>query len=242
VGGSVIGVVTSAGGSADIVAANTSEDIDITTGDADAANVGDSFVGQDAFVLEFDFVFDLDVADVAAGEALNAQDGDNDLSADQSAVSSSGDGVGGQVLGIVSAGDTSIDSTNSSSDVDLTTGDAASAHAFDSFVGQDAFLVTGFGGFIGGDVEAQDLSVGDALNAQEGDNSKDLSQDAVASSGDAVGGTVAGVVTSAGGSADLVLANTSEDIDVDSGDSDFFNDDDEFVGQQVELIDVGLLF
>ncbi len=234
VGGSVIGVVTSAGGSADVVAANTSEDVDIDTGDGDASNELSAFVGQE----DGDATIGVEAADVDctggpgnSGSCDNLQDGDNDLSADQSATGSSGDGVGGQVLGIVSAGDASVDATNHSEDVDVETGDGDASNDFAAFVGQNDGTL---------DVAAADVLAGEADNAQDGDNQKELSQDAVASTGDAVGGQVAGVVTSAGGSADLVLANTSEDVDGETGDSDFNNTDEEFVGQNDGDITVGL--
>ncbi|MEX2537126.1 MAG: hypothetical protein WD646_00570, partial [Actinomycetota bacterium] len=177
VGGSVIGVVTSAGGSADVVAANTSEDVDIETGDADAFNFFDADVGQ----LNF------------GGDENDAED-DISSEASQSASASTGDGVGGQVLGIVSAGDASVDATNHSEDVDIETGDAFAENDIEIEVGQET---------TGGD------------NFSDGEISSEVAQDASASSGDAVAGQVAGVVTSAGGSADLVLANTSEDVDAE---------------------------
>jgi hypothetical protein len=195
VGGAVIGVVTSAGGSADVVAANTSEDVDIETGDAFADNLSDTFVGQ-----EID-----DDAD------NNESQGDIGLDAAQSATAASGDGVGGQVLGIVSAGDASVDATNETTDSDVETGDAFATNLLDSFVGQ---------------------TTENDQNESQGDIESEVAQDASANSGDAVAGQVAGVVTSAGGSADLVLANTTEDVDAETGTSDFFNETDEFVGQQ----------
>ena len=197
VGGAVIGVVTSAGGSADVVAANTSEDVDIETGDADTNNFLDAFVGQDN----------------DGGE----NDSEDDISFEgaQTASSSTGDGVGGQVLGIVSAGDASVDATNESSDVDVETGDAFTENDAEYFVGQDN-------------------EDGGSENESEAEISSELEQDASANSGDAVAGQVAGVVTSAGGSADLVLANTSEDVDAESGFSDFVNESEEFVGQEIE--------
>ncbi len=207
VGGQVIGVVTSAGGSADVVAANTSEDVDIETGDADANN----FVGPTLCLLGpcngvGQFAFD-------GGE----NDADDDISSElaQTASAASGDGVGGQVLGIVSAGDASVDATNESTDVDVETGDALADNFVDHTVGQDAFGV-------------------EAANFSDGEISSEIVQDASANSGDAVAGQVAGVVTSAGGSADLVLANTSEDVDAESGLSEFDNEVEEFVGQQIE--------
>jgi hypothetical protein len=138
--------------------------------------------------------------------------------------------VGGQVIGVVSAGDASVDATNRSEDVDLETGDGDASNDFAAFVGQNVGTAI---------IDAADVDVISAANAQDGDNSKDLSQDAVASTGDAVGGQVAGVVTSAGGSADLVLANTSEDVDGDTGDSVFNNTDEEFVGQNVGAVLIG---
>ncbi len=200
VGGQVIGVVTSAGGSAEVVGANTSEDVDIETGDTFADNF-------------------IDFGDVGQVTALGGgnNDADDDISAEfgQAAVASSGDGVGGQVLGIVSAGDASVDATNESTDVDVETGLASADNFIDSYVGQNTFNG-------GGD------------NFSDGEISSLVTQNSTASSGDAVAGQVAGVVTSAGGSADLVLANTSEDVDGETGDSFMFNATDEFVGQNAQ--------
>ncbi|MEX0875712.1 MAG: hypothetical protein WD179_12200 [Actinomycetota bacterium] len=197
VGGAVIGVVTSAGGSADVVAANTSEDVDIETGESVAFNFLDADVGQGAF-----------------NTGDNDAEDDISLEAAQTASASTGDGVGGMVLGIVSAGDASVDATNESTDVDVSTGDAYTENDAELEVGQE------------------NLSGGDS-NWDDGEISADVAQDAASSSGDAVAGTVAGVVTSAGGSADLVLANTSEDVDAETGDSEFVNELEEFVGQQI---------
>ena len=233
VGGQVIGVVTSAGGSADIVASNTSEDVDIDTGDAEAYNDVVAFVGLN----ESDSV-DLgtggqtttaaDITNSAAG--FNVQEGDNDLSGSQEAAAASGDGVGGQVIGVVSAGDTSIDATNRSEDVDIDTGDVVAENDVAAFVGlnRSDTLDLGTGGQTTTAADIDGVAAG--RNLQEGDNSKDFAQSANASSGDAVGGQVAGVVTSAGGSADLVLANTSEDADAETGESEFDNEDVAFVG------------
>jgi hypothetical protein len=199
VGGQVIGAVTSAGGSADVVAANTSEDVDVETGDTFADNFVD--VGN---VGQFTF-------------ADGNNDADDDISGEfgQSATAASGDGVGGQVLGIVSAGDASVDATNESTDVDVETGLASSDNFIDSFVGQSV----------------DDGGTGD--NFSDGEIESSLIQASTAGSGDAVAGQVAGIVTSAGGTADLVLANTSEDADPESGDAFMFNEDVEFVGQEL---------
>jgi len=218
VGGSVIGVVTSAGGSADVVAANTSDHVDIETGDGDASNNLNSFTGLNATGT----VALPGAADIDNASATNVQEGDNDLEASQDAMSASGDGVGGQVLGVVSAGDASVDATNKSDHVDVETGDADSSNDNDAFVG----LTAGTGTLVG----AADIFNDASVNIQEGDNAGEVSQSADATSGDAVAGQVAGVVTTAGGSADLVLANTSEDSDAESGDGDFTNDGSSFTG------------
>ncbi len=227
VGGEVIGVVTSAGGSASVVAANTSTNVDIDTGDSRAFNDASAFVGlnssSDTTVAN---PFAADVLNTATG--TNVQEGDNKLNANQTATSASGDGVGGQVLGVVSAGAASVDATNKSDTVDLSTGDARSGNDFSAFVGLNDATSTGVGG-----LAADVLNGAGATNVQEGDNKKDLLQNASAASGDSVAGQVAGVVTSAGGSADLVLANTSTNSDTDSGDGRFFNTDDSFTGLNV---------
>jgi hypothetical protein len=215
VGGQVAGVVTSAGGSADVVAANTSDDVDVETGDSSATNFSDTFVGQSY----------VNLGGLLGGD-YNYQTGDNELEADQTAAAASGDGVGGQVLGVVSAGDASVDATNATTDSDVETGDADADNFATPFVGQLYFN----GGLLNGGGE----------NDMVGDISYELAQDASAASGDAVAGQVAGVVTSAGGSADLVLANTSEDVDAESGEAEFDNEDESFVGQEISA--GGLLF
>jgi hypothetical protein len=126
------------------------------------------------------------------------------------------------VIGVVSAGDASVDATNHSEDVDVETGDAESSNDFAAFVGLTNGSTTA--------LNAADILNNNAANVLSGDNSKSISQDATANSGDAVAGQVAGVVTSAGGSADLVLANTSLDADAESGDGEFDNSDESFTG------------
>ena len=67
-------------------------------------------------------------ADVANGaSATNVQEGDNKASTNQSGTSKSGDAVAGQVTGVVSSGNTSVDATNKSDHVDVSTGDARGA-------------------------------------------------------------------------------------------------------------------
>jgi hypothetical protein len=226
VGGEVIGVVTSAGGSASVVAANTSTNVDIQTGDARAFNDAAAFVGLNSSsdTTVSTLPGSADVLNTAT--ATNVQQGDNKLSANQTATSKSGDGVGGQVLGIVSAGAASVDATNKSDTVDISTGSARSFNDFAAFVGLNSATNTDV-------VSADVLNSGPASNVQEGSNKKSLMQNASATSGDSVAGQVAGVVTSAGGSADLVLANTSSNSDTSSGDGRFSNSDSSFTGLSV---------
>ena len=67
----------------EIVASNSTEDSDVTTGDANSQNNQAAVVGQNGLV--------------------NVQDGDNEFDGTQSADSESGDGVNGQVIGAVGA-------------------------------------------------------------------------------------------------------------------------------------------
>jgi hypothetical protein len=157
--------------------------------------------------------------------------GDADAAADQEGTASSGDGVAGQVAGVVSAGDASVDATNRSDDVTVDTGDATGTNT----AVVDAF--TGSARAVGGDVDdacesdndadadddstATATSNADCSNTGDADAAADQSADAA--SGDGVGGQVIGVVTSAGGSADLVLDNESTDSNVDTGNGVFDN-------------------
>jgi hypothetical protein len=161
-------------------------------------------------------------ADVNSRSAANAEEGDNASDTSQSGGTSSGDAVAGQVVGVVSAGDTSVDATNRSVDVSVSTGDADAFNTSRSIVGLSASTAS-----IG--VLIQDIISNNAVNVQEGDNSSDLSQDASATTGDGVAGEVIGVVTSADGSADLVVANTSQDAGIKTGDALFSNNADGFI-------------
>ena len=217
VGGQVVGAVTSGGGSADIVAANTGGSGD--GGSASASNSASGFAMLDTAPVEAEAPPELEPlpADISNASATNVQEGDNDLSADQSASAVGGDGVGGQVIGAVSAGDTSIDATNEGGSGDG--GDASASNSASGFVGLEAASET----FSFADIE--NLS---ADNVHEGDNSASFDQTAEAAGGDGVGGMVTGVVTSAGGSADLVLANTGGDAE--AGSASMHNDSTTFTG------------
>ena len=226
VGGEVIGAVTSAGGSASIVASNTSTDSDVTTGDADSLNALASFTGLNSVATTTVIAADVD------GTCLfvlcgNVQDGGNRLRAAQTARANTGDGVGGQVLGVVSAGAASLDAINRSDRVSVASGNANASNSASEVVGLNLAGEgpTNVGGGIASDVDGVNAS-----NVQDGDNRRTLNQAADATSGDAVGGQVAGVVTSAGGTASAVLSNTSTDIESTSGEATFDNTDDGFVG------------
>jgi hypothetical protein len=146
--------------------------------------------------------------------------GDADAEAEQSGSASSGDGVAGQVAGVVSAGDASVDATNRSDDVSVTTGDASATNNADVFADTGVFE-TATGVAACNNVPGANTQEDTCVNSGDADAAADQSADSA--SGDGVGGQVIGVVTSAGGSADLVLDNESTDSSVDSGTSDFTN-------------------
>ena len=83
VDGQVIGSAGS--GDTNIVAANSCDHCKVTTGDANASNSGITFVGLNSIL------------------GVNVQDGDNSAEVDQVSWSSTGDGVTGQVIGLVTA-------------------------------------------------------------------------------------------------------------------------------------------
>src|SRR5688572_25927656 len=62
-------------------------------------------------------------ADIDDSNANNLQEGDNSGDSSQGGSAGSGDAVGGQVTGIVSSGDTSVDAKNRSEDADIETGE-----------------------------------------------------------------------------------------------------------------------
>jgi hypothetical protein len=159
------------------------------------------------------------VGPVAA--ASNVQHGDNEDESDQSGEGSSGDAVGGQVIGVTSSGDASVDATNESRDSTATSGDAEGTNTNLAFVGQTDSGV---------ELDAADLTVTAATNAQEGDNAADVAQSSDVVTGDATAGQIAGVVTAPGGTADLVLANSSIGVDAESGDAGFDNGSATIVG------------
>lgn len=154
----------------------------------------------------------------------NVQEGDNTTETTQDGTGASGDAVSGQVTGVVSSGDASVDATNRSDHADADSGDVDGTNDASTFTGQfdgDAALL------------ADELN-NTSGNLQEGDNDLELDQVLDVTSGDAVAGQVTGLVTS--GTADLVLANTSTHVDGDTGDSDGDNSDSSFTGLATGIV------
>jgi hypothetical protein len=214
----------------EITTANSSEDTDVSSGDSSSHNSGTAQVGHtggDSVHDGSSSASDAEGADIVNNQADNVQEGDNELEAEQNATSSSGDTVGGQVIGGVVSGNLTVDAANSSEDVDLESGDADSDNNFAAFVG----LTSGSSTALGAD---DDILNNIADNVQAGDNSSDILQNTDATTGDAVGGQVFG--GSVTGTVDAVLANTSEDADADSGDADESNDVGQFTGLQANGI------
>lgn len=223
--GEIIGVVTSFGGSADVVAANTSSFNDVVTGRAKFENDSTTFTGLRALLF-------------GASSATNVQRGDNELAVTQTAPTSTGNAVSGQVIGVTSSGATTVDSTNLSAHNDIDTVAAFGANSVDAFVGllanaTDTGVATNIQNgensasfnqdapgtsnsataFVGLDASAASST---STNVQKGENKLSSSQDSpvAAASYDSVAGQVVGDVTASGGSADLTLANSSTWNDV----------------------------
>ena len=223
--GQIIGVVTSFGGTADVVAANTSSFNDVESGRAKSTNDATTFTGLRA--LAFD-----------SASATNVQRGDNRLAVTQTNPTTTGNAVTGQVIGVTSSGVTTVDGTNLSAHNDVDTVAAFGANSVDAFVGllanatdtgvatnlqrgdnsasfnQDAPGTSNSAtAFVGLNANA-DAST--STNVQRGDNKLGSTQDSpvAAASYDSLAGQVIGDVTASGGSADLVLANTSTWNDV----------------------------
>ena len=207
----------------DIAAANTTTNSDITTGDANAENSLAAFTGLLATTATAT-VGPLAAADVNNATGTNVQDGNNRFTGDQSAHSLTGSGIAGQVLGVVSAGNTRVDASNTTTDSSVTTGDSTSDNDGAAFTG---LLSAGTA-----TVAPADVNNTTGSNIQDGNNTGTLHQTADAVSGDGVAGQVAGIVTSAGGSAAVTLANTSTGVDSTSGDTVFANDSSMFNGLQ----------
>jgi hypothetical protein len=125
IGGQVIGAVTD--GNLTVDATNLSNDVDATSGDAEASNDVDAFIGLSAA--------DTFLSDINSAFGVNVHEGDNSAGADQDAVALSGDGVAGQVFGATASGTTDAVLANTSTDTDVTSGDADEDSNDDLFTG-----------------------------------------------------------------------------------------------------------
>lgn len=217
VGGQVIGAVVN-GGTTDIAASNTTTNSDVTTGEADASNDLTSFVGLLA-IGPADGKDGIVPNQAVDAGAANRQNGSNRVSTSQSAGAVTGQGIAGQVLGVVSAGDTRVDASNMTTDSTVDTGNSTADNSAESFVGLLAL-----------DTATDQLEI-DGTNVQDGNNTSRLSQSANALTGDGVAGQIAGIVTRSGGSVGATLANTSARDVVTTGESNFDNSDNAFTGQ-----------
>src|SRR5947209_4402600 len=124
VGGQVVGTVSS--GRTSVDARNTSVDSDVTSGDARGSNTAASFTGlNDAPTSSIGGGVSTGADVSGIGFADNLQDGNNRSSLSQSSNATTGDGVGGQVIGTVTAagGSASIAAANSTRDSSIETGD-----------------------------------------------------------------------------------------------------------------------
>src|SRR5438552_4112968 len=65
----------------------------------------------------------------------NVQDGENESRVQQNGSGTTGDGVGGQVVGVVSSGNASVNANNKSEDVSISTGDARGTNSSITFTG-----------------------------------------------------------------------------------------------------------
>src|SRR5687768_17415498 len=72
--------------------------------------------------------------DIDSSDATNVHEGDNDGDTTQDGDGQSGDAVVGQVAGVVSEGDASVDATNRSEDVDAESGDVSGVNDIASVV------------------------------------------------------------------------------------------------------------
>ncbi len=157
------------------------------------------------------------IADVASRNADNVQEGDNSNDTDQGGEASSGDAVSGQVVGVVSSGNASVDGTSSTENSDASSGDAYAGNDSHSFTG----LSTKVGCGATSDCFGADVFSTAANNVQQGDNDTSLVQFSTVTTGDAIAGSVAGIVS--GGNASARLGNGTADSDVSTGDAEMEN-------------------
>src|SRR5581483_6327977 len=147
--GQIIGVVTSSGGSADVVLANTSSFNDVESGRAKSTNDSNTFTGLQALLFD-------------GASSSNIQRGDNKTTVNQTNPTTTGNAMTGQIVGVQSSGVTTVDGTNLSAHNDVNTVAAFGANSVDSFVG----------------LLANATNTGVAANVQRGDNKGTFNQDA----------------------------------------------------------------
>jgi hypothetical protein len=230
IGGQVAGVATSAGGTTDAVIANTSDDVDLESGDAEAfddayAETGQAIGGQGVGIAS---AGDTSLDATNLSHDVGVQSGDA-FAQFHDATALTGDGIAGELVGIATAstGTADVVLANTSDDLDVVTGDAdatysAYAETGDGIAGQVAGINAG--GITS--VDARNLSqdgrirTGDAIGIDNG----------TAITGDGIGGQILGVMSSPGGRADFVGDNTSIGFDVLTGDAFAENIDLRFTG------------
>jgi hypothetical protein len=218
--GQIIGIVTSFGGTTDVVGANTSSFNDVTSGRAKSTNDATTFTGLQALLSD-------------TSTATNIQRGDNKVSVTQTNPTTTGNAMSGQVIGVNSSGATTVDGTNLSAHNDVDTVAAFGANSVDAITGlvanatdtgvainiQRGDNTSSFSQDAPGTSNSATTFVGlnsnadaaSSTNVQRGDNKLGSSQDSpvAAASYDSIAGQVIADTTATGGSADLVLANTS---------------------------------
>lgn len=227
-GGQVIGAVGA--GIIDIVLDNMAEDVEATSGDAEANNVIDEAEASNLVTFQECpcpipglFAAGIEASTITA---TIVHDGDNDQSIDQAANAESGDAVSGsQVVGAVAAvtGEISIDGRNRAEDTEATSGDADANNTIELAASGNVVLDQPTGccppssdaTLLTAGIEANEI---DAVIVHEGDNEQEIGQAADAVSGDAVSGAqIVGAV--GGGAIDIVVDNRGEDSESTSGDA-----------------------
>ena len=121
--GQTAGVVSS--GDASVDATNSTEDSEAETGDAQGHNSVSTVVGLINSGCGAAITVDIcPAADVTNVLGTNVQEGDNVAETVQAATVASGDGVAGQVVGLVASGTADLVMANGTESSDIETGDA----------------------------------------------------------------------------------------------------------------------
>jgi hypothetical protein len=226
VAGQIIGLVAARQAEPSIVASNSSDGVDVTTGDARGSNDSSAFVGLNSSDLG-PAITTSDLSGVCGTtDCGNLQDGSNRISSRQSLQAHSGDGVGGQVIGAITNNPTSIDARNTTTDSTVDTGDARGNNSAAFFAGLNTSDT-------GPTVTASDVTNScngsGCDNVQDGSNRVTSDQAVNSTSGVGIAGQVIGAA-SLGGPISVVAANTTKNSDVTTGRADATNDLGAFVG------------